>query len=118
MFPLRTVTSPIPIDMSLAAHHELPSDSFELPAITATKEYAQGLVPDFIYLSREGIDPSGKVLYGEQISGIVEKIAVPDSPVDVQSWTVAQQHPKRDMESVHMLKLWCQNASSEICARL
>ena len=59
-----------------------------------SKHLAQCIILDIIHITEEGINPDGKVLYGQLIAGPPDKIVITGTPTQQVSWSPALLHRK------------------------
>jgi len=79
----------------------------EVSPADASRHLAQCVVLDIIHVTEEGIDPNGKVLYGQWITQPFQKCVPPALPVPSVPWTPELLHLYHDPIALNDLKICC-----------
>ena len=79
----------------------------EVSPTDASRHLAQCIVLDIIHVSEEGIDPAGKVLYGQWIPHPFQKIIAPASAGCPLTWNSELRHLRHDSDVVNALIACC-----------
>ena len=77
----------------------------------SSRHLAQSVVLDIIHVTEEGIDPNGKVLYGQWINQPFQKCVAPGAPVPCVPWAPELLHLKYDPTAVNDLIICCNDLS-------
>ena len=83
----------------------------EVSPADSSRHLAQSVVLDIIHVTEEGIDPNGKVLYGQWINQPFQKCVAPGAPVRCVPWAPELLHLKHDPTAVNDLIICCNDLS-------
>ena len=88
-----------------------------LSPTASSKHLAQCVVLDIVHVAEEGIDPVGKILYGQLITDSFDKIVVPPCPSPDVPWSTVQSSTKPDPAIIERLIHCCSELSEPVIRR-
>ena len=83
----------------------------EVSPADASRHLAQCIVLDIVHVTEQGIDPAGKVLYGQWITHPIKKRAVTTAPPCSPPWSSVQRYCLHPPDVLHDLVECCNELS-------
>ena len=83
----------------------------------ATRQLAQCIILDIVHVIEEGIDPAGKVLYGQWITEPFNKVHALVEPPPCISWSLVHRHPIHDLKFLGHLIDCCKELVDHVIRR-